>query len=143
MPRPLIENLTSDQCWALLRGHDVGRLAVDVDGRPDIFPVNYVVHSDALVFRSAAGTKLAGAVLGRFVAFEIDGVEPDAQAAWSVVVKGWAREIAHSGELSVARQLPLLPWIADPKPHFVRIVPQAVTGRRFRVDDRIELVARS
>lgn len=131
--------LTPEECWELLRHHEFGRLAVDVDGRPDIFPVNYVIHGNALVFRTGAGTKLAAAVLGRWVAFEIDGVRPDERTAWSVVVKGWAREMTHANEVAAARRLPLRPWIAEPKPHFVRIVPRLVTGRRYEVDGRVDV----
>ena len=43
--------------------------------QPDIFPINYVVDHGAVVFRTAEGTKLAAAVLGQGVAFEIDGYE--------------------------------------------------------------------
>ena len=87
------EELALEECWALLERHTVGRLAVDIAGRPDIFPVNYVVDCDTIVFRSGAGTKLAGAVLNRHVALEIDGYAPDERVTWSVVVKGSAREL--------------------------------------------------
>ena len=42
--------------------------------RPEIFPINYVVDHGTVVFRTAEGTKLAGAVQ-RDVAFEADGYE--------------------------------------------------------------------
>lgn len=87
------EELALEECWALLERHTVGRLAVDIAGRPDIFPINYVVDCDAIVFRSGAGTKLAGAVLNRHVALEIDGYAPDQRITWSVVVKGSACEL--------------------------------------------------
>ena len=70
----------------------MGRLAVSILERPDIFPVNHVVDHGRIVFRTAAGTKLAAAVLGRAVAFEVDGYDSVAGEAWSVVVKGRARE---------------------------------------------------
>jgi hypothetical protein len=35
---------------------------VVVAGRPEIFPVNYVVDGDEVMFRTDAGTKLAGAM---------------------------------------------------------------------------------
>ena len=55
---------------------------------PDMFPINYVMDRGNVVFRTAEGTKLAAAVLGRAVAFEVDGYEPEAGVAWSVVMKG-------------------------------------------------------
>ena len=82
------------------------------------------------MFRTAEGTKLAAAVLGRGVVFEIDGDDPGAGDAWSVVVKGNAVEIEQPQlVLRYALDLPLFPWHAGPKHRFVRIEPVAVTGR--------------
>src|SRR6187401_2958268 len=85
--------LDEHQCWALLREAQVGRLAVAIANHPDIFPVNFVVDHASVVFRTAEGTKLAAAVLGQAVAFEVDGYDADAGEAWSVVVKGRAKEL--------------------------------------------------
>src|SRR6187551_1413023 len=95
---PDVEHLGTTACTELLTGTSVGRLAVDIAGRPEIFPINYVMADGAIVFRTAAGTKLAGAALMHHVAFEIDGFEPSTRTAWSVVVKGWAREIERQAE---------------------------------------------
>jgi hypothetical protein len=129
------EILSESECWELLDHAAVGRLAVDIAGQPDIFPINFVVDKSGIVFRSAAGTKLAGAVLNRFVAFEIDGYEPGDRAAWSVVVKGQARPIERMQETFDAEDLPLFPWLAWDKPNFVRIEPTVVTGRRYHIVD--------
>ena len=127
--------LDPDECWSLLRGSVVGRIAISIANRPDIFPINYVVDHGTVVFRTAEGTKLAGAVLGTGVAFEVDGLDTEANEAWSVVVKGRATEIKALHELFDAADLPLFPWLASPKHRFVRIVPDEVTGRRFHVVD--------
>jgi nitroimidazol reductase NimA-like FMN-containing flavoprotein (pyridoxamine 5'-phosphate oxidase superfamily) len=129
------EILSESACWELLDQAQVGRLAVDIAGQPDIFPINFVVDKSGIVFRSAAGTKLAGAVLNRLVAFEIDGYEPDERTAWSVVVKGQARPIERMQEVFDAEDLPLFPWLSWDKPNFVRIEPTVVTGRRYHVVD--------
>ncbi len=126
-----IEQLSPDECWALLRGAEVGRLAIAVMNRPDIFPINYVVDHGTVVFRTAEGTKLAGAVLGSAVAFEVDGYDPTGGEAWSVVVKGRALELTKLLDVFEATDLPLFPWHTSPKPRFVRIEPESVTGRRF------------
>src|SRR6056297_2048490 len=127
--------LSESECWELLDHAAVGRLAVDVAGQPDIFPINFVIDDGGIVFRSAAGTKLAGAVLNRLVAFEIDGYEPTERTAWSVVVKGHARPIERMQEMFEAEDLPLFPWLAWEKPNFVRIDPTVVTGRRYHIVD--------
>src|SRR4051794_39359108 len=56
-----VRRLTVDACWALLRAADIGRLAVVVGDRPEIFPVNFVVDHGTVVIRTAPGTKLAAA----------------------------------------------------------------------------------
>ena len=131
------EILSDEECRELLAASSVGRLAVDIAGRPDIFPINYIMNDGAIVFRSAAGTKLAASVLLHHVAFEIDGYEPRARTAWSVVVKGRAHEIERMQEVYDAQDLPLFPWVASDKPNFVRITLEEVTGRRFHVVDDV------
>jgi nitroimidazol reductase NimA-like FMN-containing flavoprotein (pyridoxamine 5'-phosphate oxidase superfamily) len=140
LPEGMIE-LSTSECWQLLRQSEVGRLAISISDHPDIFPVNYVVDGESVVFRTAAGTKLAAAVLGNAVAFEIDGYEPFSGNAWSVVLKGTAREIEHMMEYFEAEELPLFPWNAAPKPNIVRIEPVEVTGRRFHVVEPEEIEA--
>lgn len=132
-PRTGMTVLSDDECWRLLRESEVGRLAVAVAEHPDIFPVNHVVDAQTLVFRTEAGTKLAAAVLGRAVAFEVDGYDAWTGDAWSVVVKGRAHEMERLGEVLHAEGLPLFPWWSSPKPRWVRIEPHEITGRRFHV----------
>jgi uncharacterized protein len=133
---PMTE-LERHECLDLLRRAEVGRLAVSINGHPDIFPVNFIIDHGDVVFRTAEGTKLAAAVLGVAVAFEVDGYDAAAGEAWSVVVKGRAREIERMQELFDAVDLPLFPWHAAPKHRFVRIQPDELTGRRFHVVGRI------
>ena len=135
-PRTGVLHLDGDECWAALRASDVGRLAVSVADRPDIFPVNFVVDEGTVVFRTAEGTKLAASVLGHAVAFEVDGYDAEAGEAWSVVLKGRAAEIETMHDLFDALELPLFPWHAAPKHRFVRIIPDEVTGRRFAVVEK-------
>ena len=125
--------LPTNTCLDLLRGETVGRLAVSIRDHPDIFPINFVVDRGGIVFRTAEGTKLAASVLGRGVAFEVDGMDVDAGVAWSVVVKGRAVEIERLHDLIDALDLPLFPWHASPKNRFVRIEPVEITGRSFDV----------
>ncbi len=128
-----MEILDQDECWHLLAHATVGRLAISIQNHPDIFPVNHVIDQREIVFRTAEGTKLAAALLGASVAYEVDGYEPGEESAWSVVVKGRAEELERLLEVLHAEDLPLFPWNASYKPRFVRIVPEEVTGRRFHV----------
>jgi nitroimidazol reductase NimA-like FMN-containing flavoprotein (pyridoxamine 5'-phosphate oxidase superfamily) len=129
-------SLEPRDCWMLLRSTEVGRLAVNVRGEPDIFPVNFVVDHGSIVFRTASGTKLAFAVIGSRVAFEADGYDEESKLAWSVVLKGPAQPIENLHESLDAARLPLFPWHDSPKNHFVRVEPDEISGRRFPVVDR-------
>lgn len=132
-----IVQLSEPECWTLLQRSEVGRLAVSISDHPDIFPVNHIVDDGAVVFRSGAGTKLAASVLGKAVAFEVDGYDSEAGEAWSVVVKGRARLVENMWDMMAADDLPLFPWHRGPKPNVVRIEPDDITGRRFFAAGRV------
>ena len=129
-----LERLSREQCVALLRSQDVGRLVVVDGGRPLIFPVNYAMDGDAPVFRTASGTKLWAAARSP-VAFEIDEVDRETKSGWSVIVHGVAQEITAFDAGALQERvygLPVHPWAEGDKPSFVRIAPRLITGRRVR-----------
>lgn len=141
IPAGPTEELAPRECWELLRGQSVGRLAVTHDGVPDIFPVNYVVDHGSVVFRTGSGALFASSA-GQPVAFEVDGYSVSDATAWSVVVRGRAGELHDVDEILDILQLPLLPWHAGPKPRVVRIEPGQVTGRRLAVRGGFRVAAR-
>jgi nitroimidazol reductase NimA-like FMN-containing flavoprotein (pyridoxamine 5'-phosphate oxidase superfamily) len=130
-----VEELLPHECWALLRTASIGRLAVWVENHPDIFPLNYAVDHGSIVFRSRSGTKVSAALSDSPVALEADGYDAETNKAWSVVARGDAKEIDDNYELIDTLDLPLFPWQAGEKGHFVRIDPDIITGRRFSVVD--------
>lgn len=130
-PQEMVE-LSESESWTLLREAVVGRLAVIVDDQPEIFPVNHLVDLGTVVFRTGAGTKLDGALRHR-VAFEVDGYDLETSSAWSVVVKGRATDVNRLDDVLAVLALPPFAWHSAPKPHFIRIQPESVTGRRFEV----------
>ena len=128
-----MEHLTESECWTLLRSAAVGRLAVPMaSGGVDIFPVNHVVDQGSIVFRTAVGSKLSGAISAHEVAFEVD--DSDDERAWSVVLHGRAELINRQTDLFDSFELSLHPWHLSHKPYFVRITAVSTTGRRFRID---------
>lgn len=122
--------LTEEQCWDLLDRIQHGRLVSVVDGRADIFPINAATQGRTLVFRTAPGTKLAELAVNDNVLFEADGILSD--QAWSVIVRGNAKQLQTSTEIAEAEQLELSPWTPTLKDHFVRITPTEVSGRHFQ-----------
>lgn len=128
--------LTDEQCWELLAANQLGRLAVVVAGRPDIFPINYVLHEGEVYFKTAEGSKLASVMAHREVAFEIDGYDETTNEAWSVVLSGMARALTHDSEIEIAESLPISPWNVEPKRRYVAIEPHELSGRKFVASGR-------
>ncbi|MFD1845938.1 pyridoxamine 5'-phosphate oxidase family protein [Arthrobacter flavus] len=124
--------LPAHTCWELLRGIAYGRMALCVEGQPEIYPINAQVDHGTLVFRTSEGSKQRAAE-GAPVAFEADGVLQDGSRAWSVVIKGNASTIQRTAELMSTIHLPLHPWEPGRKDRFMRIVPTSITGRSFDV----------
>jgi nitroimidazol reductase NimA-like FMN-containing flavoprotein (pyridoxamine 5'-phosphate oxidase superfamily) len=127
------QQLSHIECLELLTSQSFGRIAVLDDGRPLIFPVNYVADGDTVVFRSDIGTKLSAAVLGP-VAFEIDGIDEDAQTGWSVIVQGVGHELiaAHDARSARLHQLDLEPWVPGDKVRWVEVRADSISGRKVR-----------
>lgn len=128
-PTRPIEILSESECWNLMSASSLGRLVTSVGGEPEIFPVNFVVQNRTVLFRTAEGTKLSSAVINKNVLFEAD--DHNAVEGWSVVIRGLARTLRTDDEIDEAERAQLLPWTATVKPHYVRIRPLRVTGRRF------------
>ena len=127
--RSWVEHLSPPRCRELLEANDVGRVAVLVDSAPEIYPVNYVFDGRSIVFRTASGSKLRGALRSPAVCFEIDGFDPETQTGWSVMVKGMATELIAAADQAEASRLPLNVWVAGDKAHWIRIQPDSITGR--------------
>lgn len=122
------EVLGEAECWELLAGESVGRIAVCTPTGADIFIVNYLVAGHAVFFRSAPGTKLMAITANPRVAFEADGRHRLHQ--WSVVVRGTANRLDTDQSIEESGVLRLATAAAGDKWNYVRIEPRSVTGRR-------------
>jgi hypothetical protein len=122
--------LSVNECWDLVGSQTLGRLVTSVDGQPEIFPVNFAAQRRTVLFRTAEGTKLVSTAINNRVLFEVD--DHTVAEGWSVIIKGNARSLHTVEELEEAEQAQVLPWVSTEKPHYVRIIPETVTGRRFR-----------
>ena len=136
--KPMLREISEKRCWELLAQKHVGRLAVAIMNRPDVFPVNYQVDGRTVVIRTAAGQKLAAAVLGTAVAFEVDALDEDSATGWSIVVKGQATEIELTPDYFRAEDLEIETWAGGKKARFISIEPSQVTGRELPGADKSE-----
>lgn len=123
--------LLPNECLQLLHGHvpKVGRLRVVADGRPDVLPVNYAVVGGDVVFRTGLGEKLAAAVHGAPVAFEVDAINASWQEGWSVVVHGHAEVLRDAADIAQVNEHLARPWVPAARAWHVKIVADSVTGR--------------
>jgi len=131
-PQPsLIEELTKSECFGLLAGGNLGRVAVVDDQGPVVFPVNFVLDRHTVVFRTEPGTKLDVAGRGSRVCFEADGTDAAGRAGWSVIVRGEITEVTDPAELARLRTLPLRMLAPGTRDRYLRILPAVLTGRRI------------
>lgn len=135
LERTGLDVIDEDECWELAATQTVGRLAVSIKNRPDIFPVNYRVVDRSLLLRTAPGVKLAAATLGAGVAFEIDDFDEDTHHGWSIVMHGTAHELQALDDLFEAEATAVETWASSRKDRFVRIEVDEISGRRIPEND--------
>ena len=128
--------LPSPECMRLLavgaKEGGIGRVGIATDQAPVILPVNFALRDGLVLVRVGTGF-LSQAVGGHLVAFEVDHIDSDAGAAWSVLVRGLATlaEVPSPSELEAAGR----PLVPEPGDMVLTIRPDVVTGRRFDLRD--------
>lgn len=133
MPRRALEDLSTDECFALLGKATVGRLVYSDELGPAAVPVNYAVAGQNIVFRSADGSKMHGSRNGG-VAFEVDHIDYVSRSGWSVLVRGTSEEVEMERVPELLRQVDgdvPVPWKTGIHRIWVMITPTTVTGRRM------------
>jgi CBS domain-containing protein len=128
-----LELLSEQECRGLLRQARVGRVAISQGEVPAVFPVNYMVAGEEILFFTAEGTKLRAAVANKTVTFEVDLIDPFGEKGWSVMVAGRARERTEAAVIAGARRAGLRPWVGGDRFHLIAVAIDFVSGRRTRV----------
>ncbi|MDN4175394.1 pyridoxamine 5'-phosphate oxidase family protein [Nocardioides sp. SOB77] len=124
-----LRTLSTTECWELLAGRGLGRVAWTAPDGPTVVPVNYGVAGRTLWIRTSAYAALVREADQSPVALEVDGADEASHAAWSVLVRGTAhvRFPSDGGATPPAVET----WPAGPRPLWVVIDPREVTGRRL------------
>ncbi|AJF63176.1 helix-turn-helix domain-containing protein [Streptomyces vietnamensis] len=130
-----MDDIEEPECWALLGGRGVGRVAVMADDEPELFPVNYQVVGREVMFMTAEDSSLAkAAAAGVTIAFEEDQVDEAFSQGWSVLLVGPARTVSDPATARALRDAAYSkPWAGGERDTVVVLTPHRVTGRRIRV----------
>jgi transcriptional regulator with XRE-family HTH domain len=130
--QPVLETLTSAECFDLLSPGGVGRVAFTAADGPVVLPVNYAMAGRTVIFRTAPDTLLAGH-LDCLAGFEVDGLDEALNQGWSVLVAGRAVRVTSEAEVRhLERHADVQPWAGGARDVYVRIIPRKITGRRIR-----------
>jgi nitroimidazol reductase NimA-like FMN-containing flavoprotein (pyridoxamine 5'-phosphate oxidase superfamily) len=122
-----VVELTADECWELAASRPVGRLAWQSHDGPTVVPVNFVVDGHRVRIRTAAYSAMARECDDSPVAFEVDDVDEQARAGWSVLFRGRAHAQFHGWEDGVEPDA----WPDGSRGLRVEIDVREVSGRRL------------
>ena len=123
--------LSRAECEELLAGAKIGRVILTEQALPTALPVAYALDAGDIVFRSNDGAKLAAALDGTVIAFQVDHIDEERGSGWSVVATGVATPMTDPGEELHAEDLGIQAWVEAGDARFVRLSPTIVTGRRI------------
>jgi nitroimidazol reductase NimA-like FMN-containing flavoprotein (pyridoxamine 5'-phosphate oxidase superfamily) len=124
-------SIDADEALGLLRagGEHVGRLAICPGGEPLVFPLNYAVDGDAVIFRTEVGTKLSG-ITRSLATFEVDHLDASGRG-WAISFEGLAQEVLDADPVSLRARIDALrldAWPGGDRTHVVRITPYGMRG---------------
>ena len=128
---PVIRYLDQERCRALLTEKCVGRVAVVVNGVPEIVPVNYAVVDGDVVFRSGTGSKLHAALASQPVSFEVDHIDETTRTGWSVLLSGTSYVVTDAEEQARIEALDLDAWAPGTREEIVRVRADLLSGREI------------
>lgn len=127
--------LTVEECRELLNGGVIGRVALATPVGPRIVPVNYSVHGQSVVFRTAPYSELGTYGWNTDLAFEVDNIDYDKHQGWSVVLLGRAELVEDPDELREIRAgWDPRPWAGGQRNLYMKLTWRDITGRRLGND---------
>lgn len=128
-----LEVLSAGECLELLGSQPVGRLAFLHEGGPTILPVNHTLSHGGVAFRTAEGSKLDVAIMGRPVAFEVDGHDAELRTGWSVLLRGVAELVDDPARVAELERRRLDTWnVPADTGSWVHVRAEEISGRRVR-----------
>jgi uncharacterized protein len=129
--------LDDTECRRLLATPDFGRLVFTRGALPVVQPVQFRVHDEQLVIAAREGGELSRAVRGAVVAFQVDHLDAQTGAGWTVTAVGPAHVLTDVDDIASAALLGLRTWVpatrygADRHPARLPCVPRHRSGAHF------------
>ena len=123
--------LDRGECLRLLGKSTIGRVVFTEGALPAAHPVTYLLDDEEVIFRTAAGGKLAAASRHHVVGFQADEIDPRTHTGWSVLGVGQAYEVVTPTRLAELAAHQPAPWIPYRTGHTIAIPLQRLTGRRL------------
>lgn len=124
--------LSEQKCLELLRGSRYGRVALCMPDGPQIIPVNFTVTEDSVIFRTTPYSVLGSHAWQTRLALEVDQIDEESEAGWSVVVFGPGTRIDAGHELDeIVEHWNPHPWASGTRPLYVRLRWDSISGRRL------------
>ena len=129
--------LSPTQCREYLERGGVGRLAFLTPAGLRIVPLNFTTNADAIVFRTVAVSELGSYGEGAEAVFEIDEIDHEAEAGWSVVAFGRIERPSEVDEVwDIHGWRNPTPWSGDHRNFHLKLRWSRLTGRRLVVTSR-------
>lgn len=117
--------LDEAECWGLLAGAEVGRLVWNGPDGPTALTVNHRLDGHDVLLRSTPYGSIGREVDDSPVAFQVDHVDVQQHAGWSVLLRGRAAFDYDAAAVAVDA------WPEGRRTLLVRISPTSVSGRRL------------
>lgn len=125
-------DLTYATCRDLLVAGTVGRVGVSTPLGPRIFPVNYTVIEESIVFRTLPNSLLGTYGWGAPLAFEVDEIDYENERGWSVLATGRGHRVDDPAMLASLRlKGEPRPWAAGDRHLLVCLEWEDLTGRQL------------
>jgi nitroimidazol reductase NimA-like FMN-containing flavoprotein (pyridoxamine 5'-phosphate oxidase superfamily) len=132
-----IVELTAEECLSLLRTKVVGRIGLATDAGVRIFPVNYTVSEDRIVFRTLPYGAIATSAHGAHVAFEVDELDDELRIGWSVLAVGLCHRVDDPSAVGAIRsEGDVDAWAGGTRTLYFTVRWTELTGRQVGMQDR-------
>jgi uncharacterized protein len=110
----------------------IGRIIYNRRALPAVELVNFALDHGDIVIRTDPSGKLAAAIRGAVVAFEVDSVDIARRTGWSVTAIGPSQVVTDPADIGRLKDIGLRTWAPGERENFIRITPQILNGRRLQ-----------